>query len=67
MFLSSLARDEARSVPPLLRKRVEQAWRLRWGSCTVARAEASSLLGADGLCPTSHEVERDFRHVALDP
>ena len=74
-FLSSLARAEARSVPPLLRKRVEQAWRLRWGSlfsCTVARAVASSLLelpgarGTDGLCPASHEVERDFRHAGLD-
>ena len=39
-FLSSLARAKARSVPPSMRKRVEQAWRLRWGSlfsCTVAR------------------------------
>ena len=46
-FLSFLARAKARSVPPLLRKRVEQAWRLRWGSlfsCTVAGAVASSLL-----------------------
>ena len=75
-FFSSLARAEARSVPPLLRKRVEQAWRLRWGSlfsCTVAGAVASSLLelpgtrGADGACPASHEVERDFRHAGLDP
>ena len=34
----------------ILRKRVEQAWRFRWGSllaCTTARAVASSLLG----CP----------------
>ena len=75
-FLSSLARAKVRSVPPLLRKRVEQAWRLRWGSlfsCTVARAVASSLLelpgarGADGACPASHEVERDFRNAGLDP
>ena len=67
-FLSSLARAESRSVPPLLRKRVEQAWRLRWGSlfsCTVARAVGSSLRG--GLCLASHEVERDFRHAGLDP
>ena len=62
--------------PSLLRKRVEQAWRLRWGSsfsCTAARAVAASLLelsgarGADGACPASHEVERDFRHAGLDP
>ena len=75
-FLSSPARAKAPSVPPLLRKRVEQAWRLRWGSlfsCTVARAVASSLLelpgawGADGACPASHEVERENRHAGLDP
>ena len=75
-FLSALARAKARSLRPLLRKRAEQAWRLRWGSlisCTVARAVAMSLLGlpgvrgADGLCPPSHDVERDFRHVGLDP
>ena len=75
-FLSSLARAKARSVPPLLRKRVEQAWRLRCCSLfsfTVAGAVASSLFelpdtrGADGLCPASHEVERDFRHAGLDP
>ena len=67
---------ELRSLRPLLRKRAEQAWRLRWGSlisCTVARAVAMSLLGlpgvrgADGQCPPFHDVERDFRHVGLDP
>ena len=31
-FLSSLARAKRRSVPPLLRKRVEQPQSLRWGS-----------------------------------
>ena len=43
-----------------MRKRAEQAWRMRWGailSCTTARAVASSLLnvqsavGADGDTP----------------
>ena len=70
-FLSSLARANVRSLRPLLRKRAEQAWRLRWGSlisCTVARAVTMSLLGgADGQCPPFHDVERDFRHVGLDP
>ena len=75
-FWSSLARAKARSLRSLLQKRAEQAWRLRWGSlifCTVARAVAMSLLGlpgvrgADGQCPPFHKVERDFRHVGLDP
>ena len=53
----------------------EQAWRLHWGSlfsCTAARSVAMSLLelagtrGADGHCPPSHDVERDFRHAGLD-
>ena len=53
-----------------MRKRVEQAWRLRWGSllsCSAARAVAMSLLdfpgsrGADGNCPLPHDVEQDFR------
>ena len=73
-FLSSLAHAKARSETSLMRRRVEQAWRLRWGSlfsCTVARAVATSLLelpgarGADGDCPPSCEVERDFRHAGL--
>ena len=74
-FLSQLAHSRARSERLLMRKRVEQAWRLRWGSllsCAVARAVAMSLLdlpgsrGADGTCPQAHDVERDFRHAGLD-
>ena len=74
-FLSRLAHDRARSERFLLRKRVEQAWRLRWGSllsCAAARAVAMSLLdlpgsrGSDGVCPLPHDVERDFRHAGLD-
>ena len=74
-FLSSLARAKARSEWPLMRKSTEKAWRLRWGSlfsCTAARSVAMFLLelpgakGADGHCPPSHDVERDFRHVGLD-
>ena len=66
-FLSQLAKARARGENKLLRKRAEQAWRLRWGSllaCTAARAVAMSLLelpgarGADGATPPSHEVER---------
>ncbi len=46
-FVSLLVRAKARSEVWLLRRRAEQAWRLRWGSllsCTVARAVAQSLL-----------------------
>ena len=73
-FLSSVAHAKARSETSLMRRRVEQAWRLRWGflfSCTVARVVATSLVelpgarGADGDCPPSYEVERDFRHAGL--
>ena len=74
-FLSLLAHGRARSERPLMRKRVEQAWRLRWGSllsCSAVRAVAMSLLdlpgsrGADGYCPLPHDVEQDFRHAGLD-
>ena len=47
-FSSQLARAKARCENSILRKRVEQAWRLRWESllaCTTAGAVASSLLG----------------------
>ena len=71
MFLSSLARAKVRGENPLLRKRVQQAWRLRWAallSCTTACAVASSLLelpGADGDTPAQHDVEQDFRFAGL--
>ena len=47
VFLSLLAKARARSETPVMRRRVEQAWRLRWGAmlaCTAARAFAASLL-----------------------
>ena len=71
-FISQLARARARGEQPILRRRAEQAWRIRWGSmvsCVVARAVASSLLGlpralgADGDTPLLHDVERDL-HAA---
>ena len=74
-FLSRLAHGRARSERFLMRKRVQQAWRLRWGSllsCAAARAVAMSLLhlpgsrGSDGVCPLRHDVDRDFRHAGLD-
>ena len=49
-FLSLLARAKARSENHLLRNRVQQAWRLRWGSllsCTTA-LELPGARGADG-------------------
>ena len=61
-FLSKLAHDRARSERFLMRRRVEQAWRLRWGSllsCAAARAVAMYLLER-ALCHTS------FRHAGLD-
>ena len=73
-FLNQLAKVRARSESILMRKRVEQAWRLRWASmlsCVAARAVASSLLdlrrpqGADGATAPSHEVDREFRYAGL--
>ena len=75
-FLSQLAKARARQEIPLVRKRAEQTWRMRWGaivSCTSARAVASSLLnvqspvGADGDTPPTYEVERDHRFSGLVP
>ena len=74
-FLSLLAKAKARSEPPILKKRAEQAWRLRWGAilgCAAARAFAASLLelrsggGADGDVPSTHEVVNDHRHAGLE-
>ena len=73
-FIRHLAKAKARGEPPLMRRRIEQAWRLRWTSlltCTVARAFATSLLefrtahGADGATPPAHEVVADFRYAGL--
>ena len=46
-FVRLLAEVKARSEPPVLRRRAEQAWRLRCGAllaCASARAFAASLL-----------------------
>ena len=62
-FVRLLAKAKARHEPNLMRKRVEQAWRMRWCSllgCAAARALATSLLelrrsgSADGVVPPSH-------------
>ena len=66
---------KAMSERPLMRKCAEQARRLRWGSlfsCTLAcRGYVSAGTpwgqGVDGHCAPSYDVERDFRHVGLDP
>ena len=43
-FVRLLAQAKAREEPPILRRRVEQAWRLRWGShLACASASGSSL------------------------
>ena len=68
-FLSQLAKAKARGKPHLMRRRTEQAWRLRWGSmlsCAAARAVATSLLelpgarGGDGETATAADVEQDL-------
>ena len=74
-FLSLLAKAKARGEPHLLRRRAEQAWRMRWSailSCTAARAVASSLLelcatgGTDGPTLPTHEVLTSFRHAGVE-
>ena len=73
-FVSQLARAKARGETYLMRRRAEQAWRLRWGSilaCAVARTVASTMLelpgapGADGDTPASQDVEQDGRFAGL--
>ena len=75
-FLSQLAKARSRQETALMRRRVEQAWRMRWGAilaCATARAVATSLLnlytahGADGNTPPVHEVEGDHRYARLVP
>ena len=73
LLVSQLARAKARQEPWLLRRRAEQAWRMRCSliACAVAHAVALSLLelpraiGADG--DAAYDVERDFVHVGLAP
>ena len=75
VFVQLLARARVRSELPVIQRRVEQAWRLRWLSnisCAAARAFAASVLelrggqGADGQVPPSHQVESDVElHDAM--
>ena len=73
-FVSKLAKARGRIEPAILRRRAEQAWRMRWMSilgCSAAKAFASSLLnlkagGADGETFCSHEVMGDFRMSQID-
>ena len=73
-FVTQLARAKARGETQLMRQRVEQGWRLRWGSilaCAAARAVASTVLelpgarGSDGNVPPSHDVEWECRFAGL--
>ena len=68
--MSQLARARAREEVPLMRRRAEQAWKLRWGAmlaCAGAKAVASSLLdllhnhGEDGKTSTTFDVESPLR------
>ena len=65
-----LAKAKSRSEPPLLRRRAEMVWRLRWTrmlSCAAARALAGSLLerplngGEDGEVPQVSDVVQEYR------
>ena len=62
-FLAHLAKAQSRQEVPLLQRRAEQAWCIRWEAiliCASARAVATSLLelsgstGANGECPSNH-------------
>ena len=73
-FLTQLAKAKSRHEPPILRRRAEQAWRMRWQamlSCVAAKAFAASLLelhgvlGADGVTPPTHEVVNTFLFAGL--
>ena len=73
-FLTLLAAAKARSEGVLLRRQVEQAWRMRWAgllACAAARGFASTLLeqrssgGGDGVTPLLPDLLSDFRHVGL--
>ena len=73
-FIGLVARAGARIETKLMRRRVEQAWRLRWWtmlSCAAARAFAASLLGmrcsrgSDGVSPPSDVVVRDNHYAGL--
>ena len=66
--MSQLAKARSREEIPLMQRRVEQAWRLWWGSmlaCASARAVASSPQGADGEGLPSHEVDAEFWYAGL--
>ena len=71
-FLRLLAASRARSESALLRRRAEQAWRMRWGgmlACDAARAFAASLLeqrsnvGGDADPPLIYDVLSKLRHA----
>ena len=73
-FLRLLAAAKARNECTLLRKRAEQAWRLRWAgmlACSVARAFASFLLeqrgngGVDGETPALTDLLSESRFAGL--
>ena len=75
-FLNQLAKARARQETALMRRRAEQAWRMRWCAilaCATARAVATSLLslgtshGVDGDTPPTYEVEGDHRYAGLVP
>ena len=74
-FIRPLAKARVRGEPTILKKRAEQAWRMRWCcllACAAARAFAASLLerrgpgGADGETPSVHHVVNDWRFASLD-
>ena len=69
-FVGQLAEARARSEPRVLKRRMEQVWRLRWCSILSCAAFAMSLLGLRGKIGADghvlHEVECDHRFAGLD-
>ena len=72
IFIRLLAEAKSRSEPPLLRRRAESAWRLRWSSmlsCAAVRAFSCSLLdgrpNGGGDTPTLADILQEHRHAAV--
>ena len=72
-FLSQLAKARSRQETALMRRRVEQAWRMRGGHSGLRYGQGVAMLnlctahGADGDTPPVHEVEGDHRYAGLVP
>ena len=75
-FLSQLAKARARQETALMRRRAEQAWRMRWGSilaCATARQSPhlcsvwARRMTRMVTHPPTHEVEGDHGYAGFVP